>query len=364
MFLNNRYLYFNPIENLIYKSKISWSIIESFIEDDSDISTFGFTIKKLSGSQDFFVENEEDLEKWLENFSRLGLMSGFDLDYVIIKNIDYGRSGLVSVCQDMLTGAEYAAKRIEKSKLTEPTQRKLLKNEIKSMRKVSSQHTVQLFRVYEDQDLIILIMEYLPHGNLLQRLQKIKTLGEKECSLLMRNIFEALQHFSMIDLLHRDLKLENILMCSNSNNFEIKIIDFGLSCSFNSCDFAKCGSPGFMAPEIFAAGHYDSKIDVFSAGVVCYAALTGKLPFAGKNLNSVVEKNERGEVSFENNDWKHFSPIALNFVRGLLAKNPSLRPNAEQALNHPWIARHIFKCESEIVSGFITFAESNRVNCN
>ena len=363
VYLNKRYIYFNTQDSIISKAKITWSIIESFIEDGLDQSKFGFNIRTCRGDQDFFVLREDDLERWLEKFSYLALMSGFDQDYVVIKSIDYGRSGLVSLCQDIITGSEFAVKQIQKSLLRSQSQKIQIKNEIKSMRKVSSHHCVQLFRVYEDQDSIFLIMEYLPNGNLLQRLQKIKIIQEQECSLLMRNIFEALTQFSMMGVQHRDIKLENILMVSASNNFEIKIIDFGLSCFSHKPDSAKCGSPGFMAPEIFK-GLYDSKVDVFSAGVVCYTALTGKLPFFAKNVSSILEKNERGDVLFDRNEWKNFSPVAWNFVRGVLAKNPESRPTSEQALNHPWLSRHILGCESEVVSGFITYAESNQFYCN
>lgn len=355
-FLNSKYIYFT-FNNLIAESKISWSIIESFVEGESENSIFGFSIKNHKGQQDFFIDLEENLEKWLEKFSSVGILSGFDQDYVVIKNIEMSRFGSVCLCEDIITANKFAVKQIKKGLLGEYMQIKQLKNEIRIMRKTNSPLCVRLYRVYEDEDNVFFVMEYLPYGNLLQRLMKVKKFGENEAALLMRNLFDALSYFETIGVIHRDIKLENILMVSDCNNFEIKVIDFGLGCFVEKIDYLKCGSPGFIAPEVLQGHYYTSKIDIFSAGIVCYTILTGKLPFYSKNPRVILEKNEKCEINLDQKHWKNLSALSCNFIRGVLTKDPLSRPSVDQALYHPWISKSFIKNDSEYVSSHLTYTD-------
>lgn len=359
IFLNSKYIYFT-FNNLIAEAKICWSIIESFVEGENENSIFGFSIKNHKGQQDFFIDLEDDLEKWLQKFSSVGILSGFDQDYVVIKNIDKSRFGSVYLCEDIITANKFAVKQIKKGLLTERIQIRQLKNEVKIMRKANSPLCVQLYRVYEDDDNVFFVMEYLPYGNLLQRLMKVKKFEENEAILLIRNLLDTLFYFECIGVIHRDIKLENILMASPCNNYEIKVIDFGLACFVEKCDNLKCGSPGFIAPEVLQGLYYSSKIDVFSAGVVCYTLLTGKLPFYSKNPRTVLEKNEKCEINFDRQDWKNFSNFSANFIRGVLTKDPISRPSVEEALNHPWISQSFIKNDIEYVSSRLTFTDFNK----
>lgn len=356
-YINRKYIYFAYDCHSISKAKITWSIIESFIEPENKNYKFGFNIKNHKGSQDFLLESETELEKWLEHFSGLGVLSGFDQDYCVIKNIDIGRFGSVSLCQDIMTANEFAVKMIKKELLNDNMKIKQVKDEIKAMRRINSPVCVKLYRVYEDDENVFLVMEYLPYGNLLQRLMKVRKFEEWEAVLLVRNLFEVIYYFGAIGIVHRDIKLENLLMVSANNNYEIKIVDFGLACRSEKTRSKKCGSPGFIAPEILNGLEYCNKVDVFSAGVVIYALLAGKLPFFSKNMHTALEKNQNCEVIFERQEWKTRSHLAINFIRGVLTRDPASRPTAEEALNHPWINKLTQNTNPGYLSPRLTFTD-------
>lgn len=86
----------------------------------------------------------------------------------------------------------------------------------------------------------------------------------------MNNLMKGISYMHSQEIIHRDLKLENILL-TNSSSFEILIADFGLATTFNQKGmFKKCGTPGYIAPEILNLGVYNEKVDIFSAGVIAY----------------------------------------------------------------------------------------------
>ncbi len=94
-------------------------------------------------------------------------------------------------------------------------------------------------------------------------------------------------------MIHRDIKMENILLCNNVSNSEIKLCDFGLACHVGRINaFRYCGTPGYVAPEILKSEHYGTSIDMFSTGVILFSLLSGRACFQGKNNKIVLKKNK------------------------------------------------------------------------
>jgi serine/threonine protein kinase len=98
----------------------------------------------------------------------------------------------------------------------------------------------------------------------------------------------------------------------------------------------RCGSPGYVAPELLEDVGYDEKADIFSAGVILYVLLSGRPAFRGYNINEILTKNKKGEVEYPAKFWDKISDKAKDLVQLLLKKNPKERISAEEALNHPW----------------------------
>jgi len=116
-----------------------------------------------------------------------------------------------------------------------------------------------------------MIFQLLEGGELFDRVLKKKKYDERESAIVMKQLLEALIYLENKGIIHRDLKLENILLVNKEDDCLIKLADFGLSVTLENLDpKVRCGTPGYVAPEILADEKYDEKVDIFSAGVILY----------------------------------------------------------------------------------------------
>ena len=141
----------------------------------------------------------------------------------------------------------------------------------------------------------------------------------------------------------RDLKPEKIMLESKQQFDSIKIIDFGTSvlCAPYPYEILKekLGTPYYIAPEVLN-NHYNSKCDIWSAGVITYILLSGMPPFNGSNDSEICFKVRMGIISFDDKSWNNISELAKDFISELLTYNYKDRPSAEKALKHPWITQN------------------------
>lgn len=123
---------------------------------------------------------------------------------------------------------------------------------------------------------------------------------------------------------------------------DIKIIDFGSATSFDEEEDlkTKLGTPYYIAPEVLKK-KYDSKCDLWSVGVITYIALSGLPPFNGATDAQILKKVEKSKQSYDAQIWKTVSDQAKDFINQLLTKEPEMRPNAQQALEHPWLLNDV-----------------------
>lgn len=206
------------------------------------------------------------------------------------------------------------------------------------MRSISHKFICKLFETFETENSLYLILELVDGGDLFSRLAQRSSLTEDIISTVLRNILSALEYLHLHGIVHRDLKPQNILVKSpNSNDLEIRIVDFGLS-SGNADErkrkteeFCVCGTPGFIAPEVLA-GKYegDGKCDVFSLGIMFYIMLTGKSPFEGRTRLERLEQNQRCEIDFTK--IQSCSPSARFLLSRMLCPDPLKRFSASECL--------------------------------
>ena len=158
------------------------------------------------------------------------------------------------------------------------------------MRKLNHPNITKILETFEDDKYIFIIMEYINGGNLFSFVKKRRKLSEKISKFLFRQIIEGIQHIHSKKIVHRDIKLENILIDLNN---KIKICDFGIGIMLNSDDELireQCGTPMYMAPEIILNskknGYKGYPVDIWSAGIALYIMLSGTLPFSYKNYDN------------------------------------------------------------------------------
>ena len=283
--------------------------------------------------------------------------------------IGQGAFGKVNLGLNILTGRIVAVKSFDKnnSELTGDNMKKIL-YETDLMKKLNHPNITKILEMFEDEKYFMIIMEYINGGNLFSFVKKRRKLSEKTAKFLFRQIILGIKYIHEQNIVHRDIKLENLLIDLNNN---VKICDFGIGRrikSKNQLLHDQCGTLMYMAPEILLSskekGYEGFPVDIWSSGISLYIMLSGTLPFNYKNKKNTDEdeddENEEEEESIseksknKKNDEDNFklqysivykepkkiekiSDEARDLLKGLLNKDPKKRLTCEQILNHPWL---------------------------
>ncbi|CAG9313656.1 unnamed protein product [Blepharisma stoltei] len=326
----------NEIESV---SNIRWKILEAFLEANSLETRSGFKLYQNEIFQDFYTENTEELDRWVNILSKVSILTEVEDDYAIIKTLGQGSYATVYLVDDLDSYDNYALKSIDKSSLSNMKAVWAVANEIEILRTIDHHNVTKLYKVYESKSHIHLIMDYAPGTNMLQKIFKVESFSERKASEFLFELLLTLNYLHSKNIVHRDIKLENIMICSE-NPAKFKLIDFGLAGICNENDQTlRCGSPGYIAPEILRKQTYGVKIDLFGIGVCLFMLLSGRSPFPGRNTKEILKSNKQGIVYFSQKHWKKVSKDAVDLVLKLCQPDPDLRLSAKDALNHKWLKR-------------------------
>jgi len=245
-----------------------------------------------------------------------------------------GAFGKVNLCLHVLTGRLVAIKSINKTKLKNERYKQKIQLETSIMKSLSSSnYIVKIYETYQTKKHFCIVMEYICAGDLLSYIRKRSKLNEQIAKFIFKQIILSLQFIHSQNIVHRDIKLDNILIDLNNN---IKICDFGVSKKISNNDkmFEQCGTPAYIAPEILKNKGYEGfSVDIWSCGVVLYAMLSGTVPFKGNNLNELhdlIMKGKFNNINDISNDAKHL-------IKCLLEVDPKKRISINNILNHPWL---------------------------
>lgn len=197
-------------------------------------------------------------------------------------------------------------------------------------------HVVELMGFYHSkQHGTALVLELLEGGEVLQLVEQ--PCSEMHIRIVAIQVCQALGFIHSQGIVHRDIKAENIVLSGRGG--EVKIVDFGLA-GFEDDEQAmmtRCGSPGYIAPEVIEGSRCSFVADIFGLGVVVYLLIAGRLPFRGKTPTDVLRRNLRCQVKFEDDIWFGLTECRA-FVETLIVKDPAARPAAVDVWRHPWFA--------------------------
>ena len=171
------------------------------------------------------------------------------------------------------------------------------------LRSITHENVIQLYETYETTKYIHLLLPFLEGGELFEKIKSKGLYRESDARPVMRNFISALEYLHERNIVHRDLKPENLLLASKENNWDLKIADFGLATVIDKNHdggklFLRCGSPGYVAPELLQEKGYDCQADIFSVGVIFYIILTGRPLFKGNTPEEILQKNMKCEYQF------------------------------------------------------------------
>lgn len=319
---------------LLKRVYLQWKQFEPFVVKGGSTSHQGFRLGQGDCFEEFFTQNTAKLDIWIVVLSRLCIMKDIKLDYQISKVIGEGNYAIVYYGKSTEGRFEVAIKRIKKSTIAKSEQHIIaLENEIAAIRHLNNPRIVKLVRVYESSRDVCIVQELVVGVELHSRLSTKGSFPEGQVKVFARKLLETLNYMHSKGVVHRDLKPENILLTSENDDMEFKIIDFGLAaCCSTSMLHDRCGSPGYVAPEVLDKQPYDSKVDIFSAGVVLYIMLTGRPPFEGDTAREVLIRNMEGHINFQTRELDHISIEFVKFIQTLTQIDPACRPTAAQAL--------------------------------
>ena len=253
---------------------------------------------------------------------------------------------------------KFALKIIEKDKVKDKVY--LLEREITILRSMDHPNIINFYETFQDSKYLYIVMENCCGGDLMDHLCHKNHLDEREVCKIMYKLFSAINYVHKKKIVHRDLKLENILFFDKTPESDLKIIDFGLSAivkakihSFFSHDKdvleasndlnTKVGTPLYVAPEVLK-GNYSYECDIWSLGVIMFILLSGDPPFFNATEDKLFDLIEKGEYNFKNKVWEKVSLKAKDLIMRILKVNPKKRATASQILKHGWF--QILKRES------------------
>ncbi|KAM9324117.1 NUAK family SNF1-like kinase 1 [Gastrophryne carolinensis] len=252
--------------------------------------------------------------------------------YQLLETLGKGTYGKVKKAIDKSTGMLVAVKSIQKDKITDELDRVHLQREIEITALLKHEHIIQVFEVFESSEKIIIVMEYASNGELYDFINNKHQIPESEARRFFRQIVSAVHYCHKNGVVHRDIKLENILLDENLN---VKLADFGLSNLYHKNQVLEtyCGSPLYASPEIIKGLPYHGpEVDCWALGVLLYALIYGSMPFDNSNYKTLAEQIGRGQYR----QPPHLSG-ACGLIDWMLTVNPVRRATIEDIANHWWV---------------------------
>ena len=307
-------------------------------------------------------------------------------DLTLLKCLGKGSFGEVYLSTKKGRNEYFATKKMNKKQIDQPSLFKYFQNEIKLLQSLKHPNIVKIEEVKTTSEYYYIVMEYVNGGSLTDCLKKYKQkygryFTEEIIQYLMRQTVDAIKYIHNKKIIHRDLKLDNIMVQfyndNDKNNLnmlksKVKIIDFGFAIQLSSSNlaFTALGSPINMDPiilqkftkkgrDINQLG-YDDKADIWSLGTICYEMLVGKALFNSETMNDLVKKVENGTYQIPTNT----STEIASFLFDMLQYNSEARLSAEQLSKHPFLNRRVSDFKKLDISKLRNKINSKGVNIN
>ena len=242
------------------------------------------------------------------------------------------------LCYHRDTGIGRAVNIQEKSNIEEFKGRFF--KEIEILRMMDHPNVIKLYEVYEDSRRYYLVSELLTGGELFDRISRKKTFSECDAALIMKQILGGISYCHSKNIVHRDIKPQNLLYESNDPSAKLKIVDFATSDIYepNTVMNKKIGSPYYVAPGVLR-GAYNEKCDIWSCGVILYLLLSGYYPFRGDTKDKILFNISKGQYTMVGPEWDHISNEGKDLIKDMLTYDYKNRISAADVLSHAWIKK-------------------------
>uniref|UniRef100_A0A4W5MYJ3 Serine/threonine-protein kinase n=1 Tax=Hucho hucho TaxID=62062 RepID=A0A4W5MYJ3_9TELE len=248
-----------------------------------------------------------------------------------------GQFGIVYGGKHRKTGRDVAIKIIDKLRF--PTkQESQLRNEVAILQNLHHPGVVNLECMFETPERVFVVMEKL-HGDMLEMILSSEKgrLPERITKFFVSQILQALHHLHFKNIVHCDLKPENVLLASSDAFPQVKLCDFGFARIIGEKSFRRSvvGTPAYLAPEVLRNKGYNRSLDMWSVGVIIYVSLSGTFPF--NEDEDIHDQIQNADFMYPPNPWKNVSQEAIDLINNLLQVKMRKRYSVDKSLSHPWL---------------------------
>ncbi|XP_051865056.1 caM kinase-like vesicle-associated protein [Pristis pectinata] len=246
--------------------------------------------------------------------------------------------------------------------------RRAAKNEIVILKMVNHPNILQLIDTFETREEYFIIQELATGGDLFDWILEQGSYTERHASNVIRQLLETVSYLHSLRIVHRNIKLENVMYHGEKNPSKVVIGDFHLSRFETGPLTDPCGTPEYLAPEVVARHRYGRPVDLWAIGVIMYILLSGNPPFYDDTDEEENESHDRaifrkilaGDFELDSPHWEDISTSAKELVCRLLEVGQEDRITAPQALAHTWISGNA-ALERNLKLGVCTQMEKNFV---
>jgi len=286
------------------------------------------------------INTEYNIKKRDNRLSRLTKFDQIHKFYKMGVHRGSGSFGIVREAVDLKTSKKFAVKTVIKSQF--PNDKKIfLINEIEILMTIEHENIIKCYEIFEDNHSVHFVFDLIEGGDLFDFLINTpqKSIPDKAAEFFSQ-ILDALQYLHHNNIVHRDIKPENFLLYRSGNRIKLKLIDFGFACYIKEGEKLSemVGSPQYVAPEIIGVKSYDTKSDMWSAGIVLYNMITGRQLFMGRTDEETMGNILNAKINL-NTYFKDFNARELGY--NLLNRNPDERFSADQAKVSMYIQNYI-----------------------
>ena len=258
--------------------------------------------------------------------------------YIWVRQIGKGAFGRAILVRD-LKHQEFVVKEVALSNTT-TAEKDLARMEIKVLQKVGHPNVVRYIEHFEDSKHLYIVMEYAESGDLGKLLKgAVLPMSEEEILDYFVQMCMALQHIHSKQILHRDLKPQNLFLCKNKK--VVKVGDFGISTILRSSSAVaktQCGTPYYFSPELCQHKPYNNKSDVWSLGCLLYEMMALRRPFDGANLRLLMANICKAKYPALPSRW---SAELRQLLKEMLSKDPNKRPSITAILDMDFVRKRL-----------------------
>jgi serine/threonine protein kinase len=355
-----------------------------YLPADATNSEHGFEVTKNGSSFEFYSPDKQTIDNWMMILRSFCVVSDFHEEFKAIKMIGQGSFAKVYLAESRTNRGKYAVKAFSKEGIisqNKSNSKSVLVNEIDILRSLDHENIIKLYEVHETENSIYLILDLI-QGNSLEDILKRPSLRKNYSTVqfkdMIRSILDALAYLASKGIMHRDLKPDNILV---EKDGKIKIVDFGLATYIGLSEYIykKCGTPGYIAPEVFKYNpkipttSYNDRCDVFSAGCILFFIFFGYPFIDGCSDSDTLHQNKSSFENFEayfildiemKNQKSKINKEGLNLLWKLLEFEHENRISATDAFGHPYFLQDLkglLKMSSSQELSFKPLNQHNRV---